>query len=179
VLDGSAEAKLREAAEGDPYDLRLRELRLAKPWMDMLASGTRLVVDFEEWIKKPGCTLAVRLPHRLVGRLIPACRSCCARGQLGAVRLLTTLPARRAPITADARRPGPHGPPEGLDAADESIAWGHLPSGAAAPFPKRPRTTALNMGACQRLALRISHWLSPRRPRRRSVPDGPCRTWVA
>jgi hypothetical protein len=108
VLDGSAEAKLREAAEGDPYELRLRELRLAKPWMDMLASGTRLVVDFEEWIKKPGCTLAVRLPHRLVGRLIPACRSCCARGQLGAVRLLTTLPARRAPITANARRPGPH-----------------------------------------------------------------------
>jgi hypothetical protein len=40
------------AAGGDPYELRLRELRLAKPWMDMLASGTRLVVDFEEWINK-------------------------------------------------------------------------------------------------------------------------------
>lgn len=47
VLDASARAALQVAAEGDPYELRLRELRLAKPWMDMLASGTRLVVDFD------------------------------------------------------------------------------------------------------------------------------------
>ena len=52
VLDESARAALREAAEGDPYELRLRELRLAKPWMELLASGTRLVVDFEEWVNK-------------------------------------------------------------------------------------------------------------------------------
>jgi hypothetical protein len=52
VLDESAREALHEAAEGDPYELRLRELRLAKPWMDMLASGTRLVVDFAEWINK-------------------------------------------------------------------------------------------------------------------------------
>ena len=47
VLDESARAPLQKAAEGDPYELRLRELRLAKPWMDMLANGTRLIVDFE------------------------------------------------------------------------------------------------------------------------------------
>jgi uncharacterized protein DUF4365 len=52
VLDGTARASLQVDAEGDPYELRLRELRLAKPWMDMLASGTRLIVDFEEWINK-------------------------------------------------------------------------------------------------------------------------------
>jgi Domain of unknown function (DUF4365) len=52
VLDGSARALLQAPAEGDPYELRLRELRLAKPWMDMLTSGTRLVVDFEEWVNK-------------------------------------------------------------------------------------------------------------------------------
>lgn len=52
VLDESAREPLRKAASGDPYELRLRELRLAKPWMDMLASGTRLVVDFQEWVNK-------------------------------------------------------------------------------------------------------------------------------
>jgi Domain of unknown function (DUF4365) len=52
VLDESARLPLQQASGGDPYELRLRELRLAKPWMDMLASGTRLVVDFEEWINK-------------------------------------------------------------------------------------------------------------------------------
>ncbi|MEU9685375.1 DUF4365 domain-containing protein [Amycolatopsis japonica] len=43
---------LRRASEGDPYELRLRELRLAKPWMEMLASGIRLIIDFEEWVNK-------------------------------------------------------------------------------------------------------------------------------
>jgi hypothetical protein len=52
VLDNSARAPLQAPAEGDPYELRLRELRLAKPWMDLLESGIRLVVDFEEWINK-------------------------------------------------------------------------------------------------------------------------------
>lgn len=52
VLNGNAKAALHAAAAGDPYELRLRELRLAKPWMDMLDSGTRLVVDFEEWVNK-------------------------------------------------------------------------------------------------------------------------------
>jgi hypothetical protein len=48
VLDASAADPLREAAEGDPYVLRIRELQLAKPWMEMLGSGKRLVVDMEE-----------------------------------------------------------------------------------------------------------------------------------
>jgi hypothetical protein len=52
VLDDSARTPLQAAAEGDPYELRLRELRLAKPWMEMLANGVRLVVDYEEWINK-------------------------------------------------------------------------------------------------------------------------------
>lgn len=52
VLDGSARASLAEAAAGDPYVLRVRELQLAKPWMGMLVAGTRLVIDIEEWINK-------------------------------------------------------------------------------------------------------------------------------
>jgi hypothetical protein len=52
VLDGSAAAPLHDAAEGDPYVLRVRELQLARPWMELLASGKRLVVDMEEWINK-------------------------------------------------------------------------------------------------------------------------------
>ncbi len=52
ILDASAREPLRAATEGDPYELRLRELRLAKPWMDMLTAGTRLVVEFEEWGNK-------------------------------------------------------------------------------------------------------------------------------
>ncbi|WP_431993358.1 DUF4365 domain-containing protein [Streptomyces albogriseolus] len=52
VLDESAAAPLRNAAEGDPYVLRIRELQLARPWMELLAGGKRLVVDIEEWINK-------------------------------------------------------------------------------------------------------------------------------
>lgn len=52
VLAESAAAILSEAAEGDPYELRIRQLRLARPWMDLLASGKRLVIDIEEWINK-------------------------------------------------------------------------------------------------------------------------------
>ncbi len=52
LLDGSARAPLQEAAAGDPYVLRIRELQLARPWMELLADGTRLVIDMEEWINK-------------------------------------------------------------------------------------------------------------------------------
>ena len=52
VLDESAREPLRKAAEGDPYVLRIRDLQLAKPWMEMLTAGTRLVVDTEEWVNK-------------------------------------------------------------------------------------------------------------------------------
>lgn len=52
LLDGTAREPLREAAEDDPYVLRIRELQLAKPWMERLASGQRLVVDIQEWMHK-------------------------------------------------------------------------------------------------------------------------------
>ncbi|MET9118317.1 DUF4365 domain-containing protein [Streptomyces longwoodensis] len=52
VLDGSARTTLSQAAEGDPYTLRIRELQLARPWMRMLTEGTRLVIDIEEWVNK-------------------------------------------------------------------------------------------------------------------------------
>ena len=52
VLNSVAEESWKRAADGDPYELRMRELRLARPWMEMLASGSRLVLEFEEWINK-------------------------------------------------------------------------------------------------------------------------------
>ncbi|GAA3082983.1 DUF4365 domain-containing protein [Streptomyces rectiviolaceus] len=52
VLDESARAALSQAAEGDAYTLRIRELQLARPWMQMLDEGMRLVIDIEEWVNK-------------------------------------------------------------------------------------------------------------------------------
>jgi hypothetical protein len=52
LLDESARHPLREAAQGDPYVLRIRELQLARPWMELLLDGKRLVIDIEEWINK-------------------------------------------------------------------------------------------------------------------------------
>ncbi|MDX2548271.1 DUF4365 domain-containing protein [Streptomyces sp. WI04-05B] len=61
MLDASARKTLREAAEGDPYELRIRELQLAKPWMELLASGKRLVVDMAEWVNKSSGRGDIRL----------------------------------------------------------------------------------------------------------------------
>ncbi|MEU8763021.1 DUF4365 domain-containing protein [Streptomyces sp. NPDC048659] len=52
VLDEGARAPLSRAAEGDPYTLRVRDLRLARLWMRMLDDGARLVIDIEEWVNK-------------------------------------------------------------------------------------------------------------------------------
>lgn len=52
VLNGSARMQLREAAEGDPYLLRMRQLRLARPWMDLLTHGHRVIIYIEEWLNK-------------------------------------------------------------------------------------------------------------------------------
>jgi hypothetical protein len=52
TLSKAAVPALREAADGDPYELRLRQLRLALPWMQLLAAGKRLVIDIEEWVNK-------------------------------------------------------------------------------------------------------------------------------
>ncbi|WP_280215383.1 DUF4365 domain-containing protein [Nocardia cyriacigeorgica] len=51
-LDESAAEPLREIAQGDPYLLKLRELQLARPWMDILVGGRRLLIEVEEWINK-------------------------------------------------------------------------------------------------------------------------------
>lgn len=61
VLDSTAAEPLYEAAQGDPYMLRIRELQLARPWMDLLASGKRLVVDIEEWVNKTSGRGAITL----------------------------------------------------------------------------------------------------------------------
>lgn len=52
VLDESARSRLHQAAEGDPYLLRVRALALDRPWMKRLADGERVVLDIEEWINK-------------------------------------------------------------------------------------------------------------------------------
>ena len=52
ILDENARTVLREAAEGDPYVLRIRQLQLDRQWMKLLADGKRLVIDIEEWINK-------------------------------------------------------------------------------------------------------------------------------
>ncbi|UYB40269.1 DUF4365 domain-containing protein [Streptomyces sp. Je 1-4] len=61
VLDKSARAALSQAAEGDPYTLRIRELQLARPWMRMLVEGMRLVIDIEEWVNKTSGRGAIAL----------------------------------------------------------------------------------------------------------------------
>jgi hypothetical protein len=52
ILNESARTPLRDAAQGDPYVLRIRQLQLNQPWMKLLAEGKRLVIDIEEWINK-------------------------------------------------------------------------------------------------------------------------------
>lgn len=52
VLNRDAVAPLSSAAEGEPYVLRIRELQLARPWMERLVEGQRLVVDIEQWMNK-------------------------------------------------------------------------------------------------------------------------------
>lgn len=52
VLDASAMTALRRASSGAPYALRLRQLQLAKPWMQLLGRGKRLIIDVEEWVNK-------------------------------------------------------------------------------------------------------------------------------
>lgn len=61
VLDRSAAAPLREAVEGNLYVQRIRELQLARPWMERLAKGQRLVIDIEEWVNKTSGRGAITL----------------------------------------------------------------------------------------------------------------------
>src|SRR5436305_565726 len=52
VLDEGARESLRQAAEADPYSIRMHSLALDRPWMELLREGKRLVIDIEEWINK-------------------------------------------------------------------------------------------------------------------------------
>ena len=47
-----AASALFAASEGDAYTLRLRQLQLARPWMEHLANGGTLAVELEEWMHK-------------------------------------------------------------------------------------------------------------------------------
>lgn len=51
-LGSESAAALREFTKDTPDALRLRELRLAQPLMQMLNDGARLVIDVEEWVNK-------------------------------------------------------------------------------------------------------------------------------
>lgn len=52
VLGPHARQELTKLADGDPYMLRVRQLRLALPWMELLRSGRRLLFDVDEWVNK-------------------------------------------------------------------------------------------------------------------------------
>jgi hypothetical protein len=61
ILNEEARGPLREAAGGDAYVLRIRELQLARPWMNLLTQGARLIVDIEEWVNKTSGRGAIKL----------------------------------------------------------------------------------------------------------------------
>lgn len=52
TLDRDALPALSKIAAGRPYELRVRQLRLALPWMQLLQSGRRVLLEAEEWINK-------------------------------------------------------------------------------------------------------------------------------
>lgn len=52
VLGAASEAELKRVAEGSPYELRIRRLRLALPWMQELQHGRRLILNAREWVNK-------------------------------------------------------------------------------------------------------------------------------
>lgn len=60
-LSSASRRALEELAQGDPYEVRWRELLLAKPWMDRIQQGTRLILDFEEWVNKSSGRGAVKI----------------------------------------------------------------------------------------------------------------------
>lgn len=43
---------LERVAEGKPYELRVRKLRLSLPWMRLLQSGRRILLEADEWVNK-------------------------------------------------------------------------------------------------------------------------------
>ncbi|MBD9699548.1 DUF4365 domain-containing protein [Flavimobilis sp. GY10621] len=51
-LGRESRRELAKIAEGSPYELRLRALRLALPWMKLLQDGRRILLEADEWINK-------------------------------------------------------------------------------------------------------------------------------
>lgn len=52
VFAAPSASALLAATESDEYTLKLRQLELARPWMEHLAKGGGLTVELEEWIHK-------------------------------------------------------------------------------------------------------------------------------
>jgi hypothetical protein len=52
TLDVAAKHDLAELAEGNAYELRIRRLRLALPWMHLLVQGRRILLEADEWVNK-------------------------------------------------------------------------------------------------------------------------------
>lgn len=51
-LTEASKEELAELSAGSDYDLRIRRLRLALPWMRLLSNGRRVLLEAEEWINK-------------------------------------------------------------------------------------------------------------------------------
>ncbi|UBH05290.1 hypothetical protein K8P10_000801 [Leucobacter sp. Psy1] len=51
-LASMSRPELARVASGKPEELRLRQLRLALPWMNLLRSGRRLLIEAQEWVNK-------------------------------------------------------------------------------------------------------------------------------
>ena len=51
-LGRESKRSLAKVAEGKPHELRLRQLRLALPWMKLLQEGRRILLEADEWINK-------------------------------------------------------------------------------------------------------------------------------
>ena len=51
-LGSGSITKLTEVGDGKPYELRIRKLRLALPWMKLLQSGRRILLEADEWVNK-------------------------------------------------------------------------------------------------------------------------------
>ena len=51
-LVGASRSALARAASGKPEELRLRQLRLALPWMNLLLQRRRILIEAQEWVNK-------------------------------------------------------------------------------------------------------------------------------
>ncbi|WP_182142375.1 DUF4365 domain-containing protein [Schaalia sp. JY-X169] len=51
-LSQRSKFELERIAEGKPYELRVRKLRLSLPWMRLLQSGRRILLEVDEWVNK-------------------------------------------------------------------------------------------------------------------------------